>query len=248
MNFRDLGGLRTKDGRRISKSRIFRSGRLTGFAPNDFSQITKLGIRSIFDLRSTNERLKHPGPDSDQWHGNYVGVAIDADIRAKTSLFSPLVENPTPSGARAVMSSIYRSFPETFSPHLRHFFDGLINGGTPLIIHCTAGKDRTGFVVAILLSALGILDDDVFDDYLLSSQVMSLKELYDEVSDLLTSRIGHPPSREVVETILGVDRQYLQASFDEIHRTCGSIGAYLQSSRIDHAQIVELQSLFLESR
>lgn len=247
INFRDIGGLRTTDGRRIIEQRIFRSGRLTGFSRNNFCAINSLGIRVICDLRSQTERRQHPGPDEQQWAGNYLQLNIDSDVRGKTSLFSPLEDKPTAASAQLVMESVYRSFPETFAPHLRDLFDRIANDGTPVIVHCTAGKDRTGFVIAMLLLALGVDTSAVFDDYLRSSVVGSIRVLRDEVSDLLASRIGRRPTEEVVQAILGVDRKYLAASFDEIARVYGSVNDYLQiRCHIDPTQIVRLRSLFLE--
>ncbi len=161
-------------------------------------------------------------------------------------MFEPLIAKPTAAGAREVMESIYRSFPSAFAPHLRQLFDRMTVPALPMVIHCTAGKDRTGFVIAVLLSALDVPIGTIFADYLLTSKFGFAQATFDEVRTLIASQISVMPAEEVVHTILGVDRSYLQAALDQIDESYGSIAGYLRDAcGVSRDQIARLKAALL---
>lgn len=245
-NFRDVGGHRTADWLTVLPERLFRSDRLCSLTPADITVVSGLGIRSVCDLRSEAECLLHPDNMPSGWTGDYLRLPISADVRARKTVFEPLIAKPTAAGAHDVMESIYRSFPQAFAPHIGDLFDRLTGPALPMVIHCTAGKDRTGFVVAILLSALGVPSETIFADYLLSSRFSYTQITFDEVTTLIASHIGASPSKEVVHTILGVDRAYLQASLDLIDEWYGSVAGYLTDAcGVEKEQIEKLKAALL---
>lgn len=245
-NFRDVGGLRTAEGRAILPNRVFRSERLSSLAPADVVMVRALGIHSVCDLRSEAESLRHPNRMPPNWAGDYLHLPIAADVRARKTVFEPLIAKPTAVGAREVMESIYRSFPQAFAPHFGYLIDCITRPALPLVIHCTAGKDRTGFAIAVLLSALDVPIETVFADYLLSSKLSYTQVTFDEVAALIASHIGATPTKEVVRTILGVDRTYLQAAFDLIDESYGSNAGYLKDAcGVTQKQIVKLKAALL---
>lgn len=245
-NFRDVGGHLTAEGLVVLPNRIFRSERLSSLTPADVAMVSALGIQTVCDLRSEAESILHPNRMPPDWIGDYLRLPISADVRAGKNVFEPLIAKPTAIGARDVMESIYRSFPQAFAPHLGDLFDRMTAPALPMVIHCTAGKDRTGFVIAILLSALGVPSETIFSDYMLSSKSSYAQVTFEEVTTLIASHIGASPSKEVVHMILGVDRAYLQAALDLIDESYGSIAGYLRDAcGVKQEQIVRLKAALL---
>lgn len=230
-NFRDLGELQTADGARIRRGRLYRSERFTALTADDLAVIRSLGLRTVCDLRSSAERELFPNRlPQDQ---NYVELHFNilTDVRAQTgSVFAPLRAEPNQVGARKMMLSLYRAMPSAFAPHLARLVSYLTDSGLPLVIHCTAGKDRTGFAVAVLLAALGVERAEIYADYLLTARFGNSEERISSITQLLAVQLGEPPSAPVVATVLGVDADYLDLAFAEIDRAHGSMAAYLRTA------------------
>lgn len=97
-----------------------------------------------------------------------------------------------------------------------------------MVIHCTAGKDRTGFMVAVLLKCLSISNADIYSDYLPSNQYCDQLHLSRQVRALLEHLLGFVPNAEAVEALSCVSLDYLDAAFDEVERQFGSVERYLE--------------------
>lgn len=138
----------------------------------DLGTVQTLGIRLICDLRSDHERQQIPTRWPPSCPTSTLHLNISADLRAGyTAMSKALLENPSARGATDAMLASYRQFPHAFANKLDQLFDSLLNGsGLPLVFHCAAGKDRTGFVAAMLLSALGVSREQILEDYLLTAR------------------------------------------------------------------------------
>lgn len=155
-NFRDVGGYRTVDGNRVRWGMLFRSGGQPQLNDRDLEIIKSLGLRRVVDLRSREERSIAPT--------RIDGVPYEAVGYS----FNALV----PSGKTpAAPGSIYSGFAALLAPHVRIITRNILNGETPLVFNCSAGQDRTGFVTAILLSAIGVDNGDIERDYLASTDL-----------------------------------------------------------------------------
>ena len=157
-NFRDIGGYTTLDGRTVCRGKIYRSNTLHDLSEADFVYFKKFGVSLICDLRGPVERKEAPN----LWRQNH-GIAelhIDTSaelMNANMGMLQQLRGNPTPERAAELLSDIYRRMPGAFSGRLHVLIDRLLTGtGLPAVIHCSAGKDRTGFVCAMLMFALDI--------------------------------------------------------------------------------------------
>jgi protein-tyrosine phosphatase len=227
-NFRDIGGYKTIGGGRVRRGQVYRSDRLTALTPSDLDTIRQLGIHALCDLRSEAERQLHPNRWPDGHPVQEMPLNILTDVRAaKASLFEPLRRDPTEAGAVHMMRSLYQGMPAAFAPHMGKLLGQIGDGCLPLLIHCTAGKDRTGFAVATLLSVLGVDERDIYEDYLLTERFTQRDERRVYLTELLQQQLGHSPDVGVVDAIMGVDESYLAAALGEIQDRFGSVEAYL---------------------
>ena len=154
-NVRDLGGYETACGRRVRWRRLFRADGLHGLTPADHGALEALGIEEALDLRYGPERAGEPPclPDS------VASVHVGLPDKPAASLLETLDVGGVPSAdaARAWLAESYAGYPEKYAPACRAILRRLAaEGAPPLLFHCTAGKDRTGFAAAVVLEALGV--------------------------------------------------------------------------------------------
>lgn len=222
VNFRDLGGYATEDGRVTAWGRLYRSDALAKLTQTDLECIAALGLNSIYDLRHESERAERPnrlprqrlGIDGPREHtvGFLPHGAASIMRRARTGELGT-------DEAQTAFRELYRRFPLEYRDVYRGILVGLgTRGALPALIHCTSGKDRTGFAIALLLRALGVPRTTVIADYLITDRYRH------DLSHLL-----HPNlAPQTVETVLRADRDYLALSFATIDERWGSDDAYLR--------------------
>jgi protein-tyrosine phosphatase len=232
-NFRDLGGYRTRDGRRVRWRLLFRSGVLSYLTDADWAHLASLGIRTVCDLRAPHERAREPVPQRaasmqwDEWDYDPQLVSLRGQLKRHATL--------TNETARASMTALYREFPSRFATQFAAIFRRLASGDVPLIIHCSAGKDRTGLAAALVLSSLGVARPDVLADYVLTDTGVDLEH------ELITHRrstvgVGEDHdhvqlaaiAREARLPLLAAHPDYLEAAFDSIEADYGSLDGYLR--------------------
>ena len=165
-NFRDLGGYLTRDGRIVRWRQIFRSNHLGHLTEDDAAVLRSLGVKSAFDFRGTDERTEALCGMADiTVHSLPVEPTVVAALRAIAASGTPL----SAEHAVEVMRDSYRSYVQQNTPRFRTLFAHLLEDRAPLVIHCTAGKDRTGFACALILHTLGVPDEVIAEDYLLTN-------------------------------------------------------------------------------
>ncbi|MBW8783049.1 MAG: tyrosine-protein phosphatase, partial [Novosphingobium sp.] len=165
-NFRDVGGYRTADGHTVRWGVLYRSGVLAGLTAAGQARAAALGLQALVDLRSTGERTSQPDPAMlapHRWAQDY-----QIDQSGFKGLAGP--NGARPDAVRAMMIAGYRIMPHQQARAYRELFAELIRGDTPVLVHCSAGKDRTGVGVALVLTALGVPYATVRDDFLLSNR------------------------------------------------------------------------------
>lgn len=170
-NLRDLGGYRAADGRRVRMGRVFRGASLANLTDADLVQFGTLGTRTVCDLRGGQESGRAPSrlPEADA--PDIVPLSIEPRIGA--SLRDLLARNATEGKDMfAVLQTAYSAYATEHLPRYRALFTLLLEAGRlPLLFHCSAGKDRTGFGAALLLTALGVPRETVMADYLATNQI-----------------------------------------------------------------------------
>jgi protein-tyrosine phosphatase len=177
-------------------------------------------------------------------------VGLDSNDLEAVSLFAwrERITDPTfdAESARQWMLGAYAGMPKLFAGFLASVFDRLSAPSSPVtLMHCTAGKDRTGFVCAMLLVALGVSRDDVFEDYLLSGKRRSPEEL---LQTLLGGELHRQPPKicAALLTMADVREDYLGTALRSIERDFGSVEAYLvQACRLGSTQWDRLRTQLL---
>ena len=232
-NFRDYGRYAASGGR-IASGQLFRAAHQARATPADLAAIADLNLAIVVDLRRPRERDNDPSLR----HEGFAGEVIQCDLgdQAEAPHVAFLRETDlTPESARAFFLDYYDKAP--FEPrHLELFgryFAALAQGRGPVLIHCTAGKDRTGLLAALTHHILGVHQDDVRDDYLLTNVAARVDARLPMVTEALETSLGKRPSETAVRAFLGVDASYLDAAFTAIRGRSGSVEAYLDVIGVD---------------
>ena len=225
-NFRDIGGYRTDDGAQTRWGKVYRTGVLTYFTDDDHAPLLNLQVRSICDLRRAEEREREPTrwPDATT-NGLFWD---DGDVTPTVRGFA--AERPrNAAGMFDAMIALYRALPAWMSPRIKGMYDAIAKGDVPLIVHCAAGKDRTGIAVAVLLRSLGVPEDTVIEDYLLTNASTNFEEFIRErhqahlgVTDTHNPFLSMP--EEMRRVLFSADAAFLQAAFEEIGDVDGYLG------------------------
>lgn len=246
--FRDIGGLPATGGGRVRRGRVFRSDKLSGLSAQDADVLRSLGIRALMDLRSDGERRAHPNQLPHDLACKEMSCSVLTDVRAVgASTYEPLRRDPSPAGVREMMLGLYRAMPGAFAPHMRQLVQMITAGDLPLVIHCTAGKDRTGFAVAVLLSLLGVAREDIVQEYLLTGRHPVLPQRKETLAELLTLQLRRPPPEPVLQALLRADAAYLVAGFAGIDEDHGGLTAYLAGPcRLSREEIESVRAALLE--
>ena len=173
VNFRDLGGYATTDGRRTRWGLVFRSDAFHALTDEDRKRFSELGLRVIYDLRSDSERISHPNviPEDDTLRSVELLLSAGEDDSGALPPLEQLLEG---SG---FLLGLYRGLVANGAPVFGALLSGLAEpDALPAVFHCLWGKDRTGVAAALLLSALGVPQADVVDDYMLTEQYRSQQD------------------------------------------------------------------------
>jgi len=247
-NFRDLGGLVTVDGRRLRHGRVFRSQGFEAATAEALDALSELDIRLVCDLRSLRERQRAPS----RWPPSAQSLRIEFDLRTDIragpgSVRSAILEQPDAAGAYRGMIANYQGMPEAFAGVLPALFEQLLDEQRlPAVIHCHAGKDRTGFVCAMLLFALGVPREHVYEDYLRSRQTLDQSAMSAGLVTLFEEVAGLSLTAEVLLPVAEVHAAYLDAALTRIERDYGSIDLYLEGvAGLDRTRRDRLKALLL---
>jgi protein-tyrosine phosphatase len=217
VNFRDIGGYPAIAGRRVRWRRVFRSDSLSKLTDDDHAQLAALGVRTLVDFRLASERRELPNR-----------LAASSDIESVEIGFIPegvLDMLHAVSRGTVTRTDVERTFIDQYrrfvTDHGAEFARALAYAldeeHLPLLLHCTSGKDRTGFAISVLLLALGTPQESILEDYTLTNSYMR------DISNFFSS--SAPP--ELVRFVMTAQTNYLQAAFDQMQRTYGSLDAYL---------------------
>jgi protein-tyrosine phosphatase len=232
-NFRDLGGYGTDDGCTVRWRQIFRSNHLGHLTASDIEVVRGLGVRSAFDFRGTEERAAAVcGLTEIAVHSLPIEPTVVAALRARLA-----AGRLSSTDAVEIMRESYRNYVRLNTHSFRMLFAHLIEDRAPLVIHCTAGKDRTGFACALILHALEVPDDAIAEDYLLTNRFYRRDP---------SAGIDLP--EDVRQAIGSVQASFLDAGFDAIRADYGDLGNYFRDGLgLGEAERRTLKARYLQS-
>lgn len=252
-NLRDLGGWPTRGDGRVRRGLLYRSTALSSLRDDDVAAFAKLGIRSVYDLRTSAERDAQPDRVPHGAQEVVVDVLGDSAGAAPAQLMQvlsdPAAATPMLDGGKALalFERGYREIvrlPSALTAYRRLFTDLADAAHRPALFHCATGKDRTGWAAAVMLSLLGVSVEDVMQEYLLTNEQL-LPALHG-MFDRFKAGGGDP---DLLLPVLGVRREYLEAAFDEMRGLFGSLEGYLGDGLgIDDATIERLRAAFTEKK
>lgn len=224
-NFRDYGGYDLIGGGRVKRGVLWRSGQHIGASDADLAVIAGIGLATVFDLRGPSEREINPC----RRHEGFAGEVIVCEGNNATlaSHVDAAGSVETEADARAAMRALYTEMPyrENLLAVYRRFFPLLGERGGASLIHCFAGKDRTGLAVALVHHVLGVHRDDIMQDYLLTNEAMQGRKFTGNLTKDQMKYASLKP--EAVAALSGVKEEYLEAAFTAMRASHGTIDRYL---------------------
>ena len=234
-NFRDIGGYLNQDGRRVKKGLYFRAGRQDRMTNKDLAQLSDLKISTQIDLRKQEEVSDQGRGPLEDMGADYINIAVIPE--GGSDKLNKLVGDTGISGKR------YLGYLE-FGPTswLRLFRILADQENLPVLLHCTAGKDRTGVSTAFLLSVLGVSRDIIEADYLLTNLDTERQ------ADFIESTVGYPEgyNREKMISIAGVPKDAMKDFLDGVESKWGSVVNYLEKIGVTQEQMDQVRLNFLE--
>lgn len=230
-NFRDLGGYTTDTGKTVKWGKLYRAANFAETSRADQQVLERLHLHALVDFRSSAEKEEEPNQlpkkpgylivEIPTMDGGDNSVSEEIMARFESGNFSDFDPD-------AFMVEANRQFATTFTPQFREFI-GVVQQakGEPVVWHCSAGKDRTGFAAAILLRILGVPEDVVMQDYILSREY-ALAARQKELT--LVRILKGEEAADKLQILLGVEEPWLQAAFDTIDETYGSFDNYVSEA------------------
>ncbi|HKS55290.1 MAG TPA: tyrosine-protein phosphatase [Steroidobacteraceae bacterium] len=233
-NFRDIGGYRTQGGRTVRWGRVYRAGVLSYFTERDHDTLHGLDVRAICDLRRAEEREREPSAWPAKNEQRPVHLHWD-DGSSAPMIRSFAANRPaTAAGMFDAMIDLYRALPTWMAGRIRGMFDCVASGSVPIVVHCAAGKDRTGVAIAVLLSALDVSRQTAIEDYLLTNDAGDFEQFLRSRHDsqLGLTDVNHPlllMPEDIRRVLFSAEKAFLQAAFESIDEL-GGLDCYLEKT------------------
>jgi protein tyrosine/serine phosphatase len=230
-NFRDYGGYGTAAGAALRRGRLFRSAHQASVSEADLERLAALDIAVVVDLRRPVERRRQPSKRPANFTGRVFESDLDEAGEAPHITFLRTADL-TPDSGRRFMTDVYRELP--YAPaHLdlfARYFRALGETDRPVLIHCAAGKDRTGMLAALTHHLLGVGHDDLMEDYLLTNTAVDLVGRTPAIAEQLKAFTGRSASHDAVVAFMGVEPAYLDAAIAAMTERHGSLDDYLEQA------------------
>jgi protein tyrosine/serine phosphatase len=227
-NFRDYGDYPTVGGRRLKRGMLYRSAAHSQATEADLEALGALNIAVVVDLRRKEEREREPSRRPPGFSGS---VIVNDRAHEEDSWRNHVSSGKlTVESSRAYLIDYYRKAPFD-ARHIdlfTRYFATLAARGGPVLIHCAAGKDRTGLLAALTHHVAGVRRDDMVADYLLTNSAARMAQRLPLVSQAIHEISGKVPDEAAVLTVMGVDTIYLDAAFAAIAERHGDTDAYLE--------------------
>lgn len=227
-NFRDYGGYQGRNGARLKSGCLFRSGQHVDATEEDLRAVRALNLATVIDLRGDSERALFPCARPPEFAAEILFASGETAGAAHAPHVEAAREVSTAVQAHAAMVRLYESMP--FRPKLieifRMYFEALAQREGSTLLHCLAGKDRTGLAAGLLHRLMGVHPDDVMADYLLTNSAGNIERRIAAGAETVRTNFGHAMDDAAVRALMSVHPEYLETAFSGIERVHGSVEAY----------------------
>jgi protein-tyrosine phosphatase len=249
-NFRDLGGVHTKSGKKVTQNRAFRSGFLGQLNENDLSILEALNIGKIIDLRTTEE-IQLTGQGNHPKSIDYQNIALNTGNIS--SLLIPIFQKGEFHLLESdILTKVYLDLITKFNAELASIFRTIIHSTDAIVFHCSHGKDRTGVISALLLDFFEVNREHIYKDYLLSNELLksSNDQQIRRIKDNFTSLFKREVSEEEfapVQALFCCHEDLLKTVFEYLDNEHGNVRNYFQSElELSNVELELLKSKYLE--
>ncbi len=230
-NFRDYGDYDTAAGRRLARGRLLRSAHHARATDADLQKLKTMNVAVVVDLRHPREREQQPSRRHPFWSGQVIesDICEDRDAEAPHVTFLRTTDLSEDS-VNAYMTQAYRRIPfeQRHFDLFSRYFRALADARGAVLIHCAAGKDRTGILAALTHHMAGVSRDDLLEDYLLTNSAVDMTAKAPEIARRIEELYGRTATPAAVQAFLGVRPEFLEHAFDEMESRHGSLDGYLE--------------------
>nr|WP_235673265.1 tyrosine-protein phosphatase [Bacillus altitudinis] len=244
-NFREVGGLQTTDQMVIKQGMIYRSADLSRLTKQDILTFSTLGIQTICDLRTSSERKSHPPKIMEHDKIVHIPMQPDSMMPSKWTMFRMLIAEGKSLSFTPIMKDVYQSMLYERKKEIQQLFTLLSDEKNyPLMLHCTSGKDRTGFLSSLIQLATGVPVHTVLSEYMRSNE--GVKMLVKRQERFVRMMSLYRVSKEQIQPLLGVQQDYLEDVLNEMMDTYGSAERYLvEACAVPQAQLLKVKNILL---
>ena len=245
-NFRDLGGYEAQDGRRLKWGKLYRSSKLSALTDVDINYVKRLGLTLICDFRQVLEQELEPTFLGGE--GSHTIASLPVTPGSSSSFMENLHKGIIAvDDSAGFMEDINRDFVANQMPQYAEMFQLLLVGDQQLLIHCASGKDRTGFGAALILDVLGVSEEAIVDDYLLTNKYLPVDKDIERMSKEFSDLTGAAVSEELLRPMVEVRPEYIRACFEEIRKRYESRQHFYESAlSLDDTKVAQLKDRYLD--
>lgn len=245
-NFRDLGGYQTVEGRTVRWNVLYRSDSLHKLNDDDLKRLTALNLARIVDFRAPYEAAKEPDRLPSDLSVSLLKLPMeDSSTKVWHEARDEMVKNMKTLDPVMYMQQTNLELATKFTPEYRLFFRELLAcNGKPILFHCAAGKDRTGFAAACILRILGVPFETILQDYLLTNRYLLNAYRWEM---LLASVLRGRKFADGIRGFMRADERYLNAAFETLEKEHGSFDAYVREGLgLSEQDVTKLRQTYLE--
>lgn len=244
-NFRDLGGYQTQEGGRLKWGKLYRSSKLSTLTDEDRNRIQRLGLTLVCDFRQVIEQeldATDLGQSATHLHAS-LPVSPGSAHNFLDNLHNGIIVVDNPSD---FMLEMNREFVSSELPRYAEMFQLLLAGDQQVLIHCASGKDRTGFGSALILDVLGVSEDAIVDDYMLTNKYLPIDDEVSRLAGQFVDQAGNDVSEDALRPLLEVRPEYIRACFEEIRKHYESKDHFYESAlQLDKSKVGQLKDRYL---
>ena len=237
VNFRDLGGYKTKEGKHVKTAVIYRSAALNTLSDADIAKVADLNIKYDFDFRGPYE--VKTAPDKIPANTKRISLPAGSENVGDSNYMKNMGRYMKSDSFLISFYTVLTPFKDRYAP----LFDSLLANkfSSPILFHCTAGKDRTGIAAALILYALGVDEETIFNDY----EATNYYRRNENAKAIAQMTKYYGLDEKTATSMMGAKRSYIQSTFTTIKSQYGTIDNYLEKVMgLNDKKIKQLRELY----